>query len=238
MVKKPTARISAAKRSTTRQSHGRRERRSVETRERLFRAALDLFARKGFTETTVGDITDAADVGKGTFFNYFPSKDHILLAFGEMQLAKLETAVAQARGSQQPMPEFLRSLGVRMTQEPIRHPGIIRTLLQAYLSTTPVREAMLDLQKRVHALHTEIVQIGQERGEIRKDLPAADIAHVFRQTIFGTLLFWSLYGDATLHPRMESAFNVLWSGLAPRNADVSQQPEAVPAGVPLFTCGD
>jgi len=238
MVKKSRAKASTAKRSTAGQFHGRRERRSVETRERLFRAALDLFARKGFTETTVGDITDAADVGKGTFFNYFPSKDHILLAFGEMQLAKLETAVTEARGSQQSMPEFLRSLGVRMTQEPIRHPGIIRTLLQAYLSTTPVREAMLDLQKRVHALHTEIVQLGQERGEIRKDLPAADIAHVFRQTIFGTLLFWSLYGDATLHPRMESAFNVLWSGLAPRNTEVSQQPEAVPAGVPLFTCGD
>ena len=238
MVKKPNARVSAAKRSTTRLSHGRRERRSVETRERLFRAALDLFARKGFTETTVGDITEAADVGKGTFFNYFPSKDHILLAFGDMQLAKLETAVAEARESEQSMPEFLRSLGVRMTQEPIRHPGIIRTLLQAYLSTTPVREAMLNLQKRVHALHTEIVQLGQERGEIRRDLPAADIAHVFRQTIFGTLLFWSLHGDATLNPRMESAFNVLWSGLAPRNAEVSQQAEAVPVGVPLFTCGD
>src|SRR5271168_3186301 len=224
------------------EARSRRERRGEEIRERLFRAALDLFSKKGFAETTVGDITEAADVGKGTFFNYFPSKDHILLAFGEMQLAKLETAVAEARESQQSMPEFLRSLGVRMTQEPIRHPGIIRTLLQAYLSTTPVREAMLDLQKRVHALHTEIVQLGQERGEIRKDLPAADIAHVFRQTIFGTLLFWSLYGDATLHARMESAFNVLWSGLAPRNDGVSQpetpRVETALTGVPLFTCGD
>src|SRR5271170_2230998 len=220
------------------EARSRRERRGEEIRERLFRAALDLFSKKGFAETTVGDITEAADVGKGTFFNYFPSKDHILLAFGDMQLAKLETAVAQARESDESMPEFLRSLGVRMTQEPIRHPGIIRTLLQAYLSTTPVRESMLALQKRVHELHTEIVRLGQERGEIRKDLPAADIAHVFRQTIFGTLLFWSLYGDATLHPRMESAFNVLWSGLAPRNEGVSHPPEAVLAGVPLFTCGD
>jgi len=59
----------------------RRQRRSSEIRERLFRAALDLFANKGFLETTVEDITEAADVGKGTFFNYFPSKDHILLAF-------------------------------------------------------------------------------------------------------------------------------------------------------------
>jgi AcrR family transcriptional regulator len=242
MVKKPNRKASTPRRSQSHHAHGRRERRSAETRESLFRAAIDLFARKGFTETTVEDITEAADVGKGTFFNYFPSKDHILLAFGEMQLAKLDSAAREARANGEPMTQFLRSLGVRMTQEPIRNPGIIRTLLQAYLSTTPVREAMLALQKRVHALHTEIVLLGQERGEIRRDLPAAEIAHVFRQTIFGTLLFWSLHGDATLHPRMESAFNVLWSGLAPRNEEVSQG-EAAPAqellaSVPLFTCGD
>lgn len=242
MVKKTPAKSSKARRHLEHRSKGRRERRSAETRERLFRSALDLFARKGFTETTVEDITEAADVGKGTFFNYFPSKDHILLAFGEMQLAKLQSAVKEARRTGEPMTQFMRSLGVRMTQEPIRNPGVIRTLLQAYLSTTAVREAMLDLQKRVHALHTEIVQLGQDRGEIRKDLPAAEIAHVFRQTIFGTLLFWSLYGDATLHPRMESAFNVLWSGLAPRNAGAASaeipQAEAMPVSVPLFTCGD
>jgi AcrR family transcriptional regulator len=195
---------------------GRRERRTAETRERLFRSALDLFAKKGFAETTVEDITEAADVGKGTFFNYFPSKDHILLAFGEMQLAKLEAAVAEVRTSGATMPEFLRSLGLRMTQEPVRHPGIIRTLLQAYLSSTPVRTEMIELQKRVHALHSEIIHIGQQRGEIRSDLPAAEISNVFRQTIFGTLLMWSLHGDASLHERIESAFNVLWSGLAPR----------------------
>jgi AcrR family transcriptional regulator len=196
----------------------RRQRRSAEIRERLFHAALKLFAEKGFAETTVEDITNAADVGKGTFFNYFPSKDHILLAFGEMQLGKLQEAINIARRTNEPMPQFLRALGARMTQEPTRNPAIIRALLQAYLSTTPVREAMIDLQNRVHALHAQMIQLGQERGEIRSDLPAADIAHVFRQTIFGTLLIWSLYGDATLHSRIESAFNVLWSGLVPRSA--------------------
>ena len=242
MVKKAKPEAPRIRRTSAGPARGRRERRTAETRERLFRAALDLFARKGFSETTVEDITEAADVGKGTFFNYFPSKDHILLAFGEMQLAKLQSLVEEARRTGDPMPQFLRSLGVRMTQEPTRHPGIIRTLLQAYLSTTPVRAAMLDLQKRVHALHTEIVLIGQERGEIRKDLPASEIAHVFRQTIFGTLLIWSLNGDASLHARMESAFNVLWSGLAPRDAAVSQtetaRVETALARVPLFTCGD
>jgi len=196
----------------------RRQRRSAEIRKRLFRAALQLFAQKGFAETTVEDITEAADVGKGTFFNYFPSKDHILLAFGEMQLAKLEAAIETARRTNEPMPEFLRGLGARMTQEPVRNPAIIRALLQAYLSSRPVRQGMVDLQKRVHALHTQMIQLGQDRGEIRNDLPPAEIAHVFRQTIFGTLLVWSLYGDDTLLPRMEAAFQILWSGLAPRAA--------------------
>src|SRR6516225_10369303 len=101
----------------------RRERRSLELRERLFRSALDLFAQKGFAETTVEDITEAADVGKGTFFNYFPSKDHILLAFGEMQLAKLGDAVEEARHSPAPLLQYLRSPSTRMTEEPMRNPA-------------------------------------------------------------------------------------------------------------------
>src|ERR1700682_4099358 len=128
----------ASKKSSTRApapASDRRQRRSADIRERLFRAALKLFAEKGFAETTVEDITNAADVGKGTFFNYFPSKDHIVLAFGEMQLGKLEETIRVARNTNEPMPKFLRALGARMTQEPTRNPAIIRALLQGYLST-------------------------------------------------------------------------------------------------------
>ncbi len=52
---------------------GRRQRRAAETRVRLFRCALQLFAERGFPNVTVEDITEAADVGKGTFLNYFES---------------------------------------------------------------------------------------------------------------------------------------------------------------------
>ena len=196
----------------------RRERRSAEIRERLFRSALQLFAQKGFAETTVEDITEAADVGKGTFFNYFPSKDHILLAFSDMQLAKLEQSINGLRTSQQSLPEFMRGLVLRMSQEPLRNPGMIRALLLGYLSSNPVREAMINKQSRAHALHKQMVEIGQERGEIRKDLPAAEIAHVFRQTILGTLLIWSVTGDASLQDRIDSALQLIWNGLAPQNS--------------------
>jgi AcrR family transcriptional regulator len=199
------------------ESPDRRSRRSAELRERIFRAALELFAQKSFAETTVEDITTAADVGKGTFFNYFPSKDHILLAFGEMQLQRLREAVDEARRTNLPVRQFQRSLTTLMTEEPIRNPDVIRALLLAFLSNPEVRQAMMDLQIKVLALHSEMVQLGQERGEIRNDLAPIEVAQVFRQTIFGTLLIWSLYGDASLPSRMDSAFEILWSGLAPRN---------------------
>ena len=213
----------------------RRSRRSAEIRERLFRAALEVFSRKGFTESTVEDITNAADVGKGTFFNYFPSKDHILLAFAEMQLARLQHAVDEARENKVPIRQFFRSLVSLMTAEPIRNPDIVRILLLAFLSNQQVRESMLDLQDRVLALHSEMIQLGQDRGEIRNDWPAATIALVFRQTIFGTLLIWSLYGDGSLPARVESAFEIIWSGLAPRERAAAPPvtiSEAAP--VPMF----
>ena len=213
-------------------SSGRRQRRSAELRERLFRAALDLFAKKGFAETTVEDITNAADVGKGTFFNYFPSKNHILLAFGEMQLEKLHASVEAARQSNEPMSVFLRSLRARMTEEPSRNPAIVRTILQAHLSSPPVREAMAKNHTRAQGLLTQLIQLGQDRGEVRKDLSASELAYVFRQTVFGTLLLWSIFGDSTLPERIDTAFNVLWTGLAPRDSS------APPSQIPAVSAGD
>jgi len=194
----------------------RRARRGAATRESLFRAALDLFASKGFAETTVEDITEAADVGKGTFFNYFPSKDHLLLAFSDMQIAKLQVAVDRVVQSREPMRSYLRSFGVYMTQEPARNPSLVRALLQANLSSSAVREVMRVNHARSHGLLTKLIETGQERKEIRTDLPAADIAQVFRQTVFGTLLLWSVYGDSSLPDRIHMAFDLLWNGIAPQ----------------------
>jgi AcrR family transcriptional regulator len=198
------------------ESPDRRQRRSAETRERLFRAALRLFADKGFAETTVEDITNAADVGKGTFFNYFPSKEHILIAFSDMQLNKLKITVEQMREKPEPMRSFFRSMTLRMTEEPAKAPDVVRAILQANLSSSSVRSVMRERNGRAEGLLTQLVQIGQERGEFRRDLPALELAQVFRQTIFGTLLMWSVYGDASLSERIERAMEILWMGIAPR----------------------
>jgi len=53
-------------------------RRRSTSREELERVALDLFATKGFDETTVEDIAAAAGIGRRTFFRYHPSKNDVV----------------------------------------------------------------------------------------------------------------------------------------------------------------
>lgn len=74
---------------------GRQERRKARTRAALLRAARALFAARGFEATTIAEITGTADLGVGSFYNHFASKDELLSALLEQtyteQLAALES---------------------------------------------------------------------------------------------------------------------------------------------------
>ncbi|MGH2372797.1 MAG: TetR/AcrR family transcriptional regulator, partial [bacterium] len=59
-------------------SPGRRERKKHATRAALELAALRLFAKKGYENTTIEDIAETADVAVRTFFRHFSSKQHVL----------------------------------------------------------------------------------------------------------------------------------------------------------------
>src|ERR1700719_4781098 len=57
---------------------GLRERKKQQTRDRIARVALELFAERGYDETTLADIAEAADVSPRTIFAYYENKEDIL----------------------------------------------------------------------------------------------------------------------------------------------------------------
>lgn len=193
---------------------GRRERRRAETREKIFRAALALFATRGFQATTVVDITEAADVGKGTFFNYFPSKEHVLAAFGELQGAKIQQGLAVAREGREAVRKVLKELVLALSEEPGRSPALSRSILFAMLSSEAVRGMVAQNLELNRQRLAELLAIGQQRGEIRSDRPASELSRVLQRSSFGTLLFWSLQPVAPLAEQLDSNFDLFWSGIA------------------------
>ncbi|ETA67033.1 MAG: hypothetical protein PWQ75_1545 [Methanolobus sp.] len=62
-----------------------REKKKKETRNRIFEISSRLFKEKGFECTTVDEITKEAGIAKGTFFNYFPTKESLLFYFKEQR---------------------------------------------------------------------------------------------------------------------------------------------------------
>lgn len=191
---------------------GRRERRKNEIREKLIHAALDLFGSRGFQQTTVEDITETADVGKGTFFNYFPSKEHVLGALAEIQIRRLNDGLASARTGRKTY-DVLRDLSQVMPRLPGRSRLLTRSLMSGLAGSETVRTLILPGMVRGREVLTEVFQIGQERGEIRTDLEASDMALMFQQSMFGAIILWSVGSDTDLPKIIEKGFPVMWEGV-------------------------
>jgi AcrR family transcriptional regulator len=72
-------------------------------RERLVRAALDLFTEQGYDATTVNEIADRAGLTKTTFFRHFPDKREVLFAGQDMHARLLADAIAAAPSPATPL---------------------------------------------------------------------------------------------------------------------------------------
>jgi len=72
-----------------------RERKKERTRQAILAAATQLFATKGYSETTITEIAEAAEVGRRTFFSYFPTKEILIFGALERRLDRLEATLAE-----------------------------------------------------------------------------------------------------------------------------------------------
>ena len=191
---------------------GRRERHKTDVRNRLLRAAFELFATRGFEATTVEDITQAADVAKGTFFNYFPTKELLLTQMGEHRLDILRAALADARLNRRPSQDLLRGLLLALVDEPRRSRGMARCMLLGPLSAEPLVSVAGTTIARGRQILRDIIALGQQSGEIRRDWSSAELAVLFQQAYFSVLYLWVVHPNLNLSRCLDRTFAQFWAG--------------------------
>jgi AcrR family transcriptional regulator len=88
----------------------RMQKRVQRTRTRLLQAALTAFREKGVEATTIEDLTERADLGKGTFYRHFASKEDIVVALISESVRRLVQEIRKSVGARQGLPEVLAGL--------------------------------------------------------------------------------------------------------------------------------
>jgi len=192
---------------------GRRARRKEQTRRQIFQAAMKLFEQKGIFSTTVEEITEAADVGKGTFFNYFPSKETILSALAERQLSVIERAVERAKDASSVHP-ILKELIKELSATPGRSQVMLRSLLGMVLSNKMLFEIFSQVLQKGRKMLAAILERGQQIGEVRRDITAIELARCLHQSAFGTSFIWAISPPSDLLAWQERSLDLFWRGIA------------------------
>ena len=191
-----------------------RERKKAATKERLYFEALDLFRHKGFAATTIEEIAEAAEVSKGTFFNYFPAKEALLHYLSErLAHAAAEALAAALRADHLPARDKLNRIlqalvaAVEANRELTRVAVFELLKAPAAIVADPYRNL---LRQAVCGLLLE----GQRRGEVAADLDpdlwSSAITGVYFQQIFEWCAAEQPYA---LGERLARLMDVLWRGV-------------------------
>lgn len=152
----------------------RRDRKKICIQNTLVERSMQLFVEKGFEETTIADITKAADLGTGTFYNYFESKEAIIQyvlmqKFSEAQKPLEKLMQAEKKSSREKISIILEILGT------------------IYDNNRPLFELCvkhLGFKRPPHgpgfkSILCHIIEDGQEKGEFKKGIPTEMIIETF-----------------------------------------------------------
>lgn len=165
---------------------GRRERKKEETKQKIFESAAKLFATKGFEQTTIDDITAAADVSKGTFFNYFPKKESVIEYLAEENLEALEEAAVEPDASAR---DRLRSIYDSLSASYQESPELARIVVQASMNRMCC-PAQGGAWQRFEELSMNVVRDGQARGEFRAEQDPNIVHGVLVSSFVGSVIWW------------------------------------------------
>ncbi len=145
------------------------------TRAKLLAAAAEEFGRAGLERASVDAISLAAGYGKGTIYNYFPSKEELFLAVVQEASAQVGSPAPAPHGA--PARERLRAVLARFCAWAGRHDALARVLVRECLMGTPgLYPQVIGAEWPLTGDLEEIVRDGAVHGELRADVPAEVLA--------------------------------------------------------------
>jgi AcrR family transcriptional regulator len=182
----------------------RRERQAVRRRQQILEAAAQVFAERGYHRATTRDIAEAADVAEGTIYNYFASKDDLLMGLiGEMaELSQQQTMLDEALD--QDLDSFIKSYLVYR----LGHTGPYQRLLMGIVPELVHHPELRDRYRR-DFVQPALIMIEDhvrrriERGQIR-DVDAPVITRLLMGMLLGMQLL-IIIGEPVIQEAWEHA---------------------------------
>jgi len=169
---------------------GRRERRKLEIRTRIYTVARELFAKQGFEATTVDEIARVADVAPATFFNHFHSKQALLgLMTGEV-FEYLHAMTSEHLDREGSPSEKLRAFIASATQGIAESRGVARDVLLEFMRSDATPKGPHPYLARVFKPFVKLIEEGQRTGEMRTDFDADFLAQMAVGMVNSAITNW------------------------------------------------
>lgn len=168
-----------------------RKRKKFQARQKILLAAAQQFETQGFANTSIADIMQAANLGVGTFYNYFRSKEDVLLTLAKNLREDMEEKILQVGEVNQSSPELLKLCCVCTAKLIDENRFILPLFLSASEHSDKPEQIPESLSPGFKELFDKIILRGQERGEFRDDVPTNIISEMIH-SIYQTTAFSKL----------------------------------------------
>lgn len=156
-----------------------REKKKLQIKQAILNAAAQEFKTRGFLHTSVSAIMHESNLGVGTFYNYFSSKEEVLMNLVKNLFTQVEEKIESKKKESSSSLELLE-LGCKSTAELIDENRFILPLLSSALEHSDKPETTpKNLSPGFRKIFDEIILRGQENGEIRKDIPCDLVSEMF-----------------------------------------------------------
>jgi AcrR family transcriptional regulator len=179
----------------TKSKQSRRERKHTALRAKIIATAIELFARHGLADVTVDHIADVADIGKGTIYNYFQTKEDIVVAYMVDLEVKLQPKVRDFATSKKTLESILvEFIRFQFRLKKPYHQFVRVFLAQMFSRTEQFRPYMLEMQKSIDPPLRDLFTHLRESRRIRADLDIEELIAVFKTIHLGLTALWAVEG--------------------------------------------